>query len=161
AERYAATPRTRDRASLDAIAADARVAALIHIAAHTRLVMSDGEMSGIQLGPTAGTDGVWQLGAIRNTSLADARLVVLSDCDSGIDITTATGNQFSIADAFLAAGAETVIATLWPVTDDDTRQVMVLFHAEMANGLDAASALASAMSKAREELHRPILWAPF
>jgi hypothetical protein len=48
---------------------------------------------------------------------------------------------FSLATAFLAAGARTVIGSLWPVPDEDTSTLMYLVHHYLHVGLPAADAL--------------------
>ena len=76
-----------------------------------------------------------------------ARLVVLSECDSFRGRATADG-VIGIARAFIAAGAPTLVASLWHVDDFATRVLMGRFYrnllGEHAAG-DAAAALRAAM----------------
>jgi CHAT domain-containing protein len=58
---------------------------------------------------------------------ADLRLVVLAACRSQV---SGRGHDeaFSLSTAFLAAGASSVIGSLWPVPDDATSVLMFLTH---------------------------------
>jgi CHAT domain-containing protein len=57
-----------------------------------------------------------------------------------------------LSQAFLAAGAERVLATLWLVDDRVTAELMTGFHAVLAEGKGEATALA--------EVQRDALGAP-
>jgi CHAT domain-containing protein len=65
--------------------------------------------------------------------------------------------------SFFAAGAHTLIASLWPVADDATQQLMVHLYRDMAGGADAMSAMRAAqidVMRTRGQSH-PFFWAPF
>jgi len=74
-------------------------------------------------------------------------MVVLAACR-----TNASGEDydeaFSLATAFLAAGARTVFATLWPVPDSATSLLMYMVHHQ----------LNTAACTPAEALHRAQLW---
>lgn len=87
-------------------------------------------------------------------------LVVLSACE------TALGRRhpdslIGLANAFLIAGAQAVVATLWKVRDDATRALMEDFYRGLADGLSAAAALRHAQEQALESPARadPFCWA--
>ena len=62
-------------------------------------------------------------------------LVVLSACDTAIQNGPARGDEMiSIFSAFAAAGAPTLVATLWKVDDDVTRDLMTQFYRELRSG---------------------------
>ena len=93
-----------------------------------------------------------------------ARLVVLSECDSFRGTLTADG-VIGVTRAFVAAGALTLVASLWKVDDDATLALMSHFYrALLASGGvgDAASALRSAMvAMIREGRWSVLQWASF
>mgnify|MGYP000959813231 FL=1 len=56
-----------------------------------------------------------------------------------------------------------MIASLWPVADDATQQLMVHLYRDMAGGADAMSAMRAAqidVMRTRGQSH-PFFWAPF
>jgi CHAT domain-containing protein len=56
----------------------------------------------------------------------------------------------TLATALLAAGAGGVVATLWPVEDEVTSEMMVELHQELAGGAGVAEAMAVVQRRARE-----------
>merc|ERR1712023_525900 len=65
-----------------------------------------------------------------------ARLVVLSECDSFRGKLTADG-VIGITRAFVAAGALSLVASLWKVDDGATRELMERFYRRLLGGGDA------------------------
>jgi len=73
----------------------------------------------------------------------DAATVVLSACETGLG--RLTGNEMiGMVQAFLYAGAHTVVATHWQVNDQATGQLMRLFAKHLLVGQPAGAALAQA-----------------
>ena len=69
----------------------------------------------------------------------NARLVVLSACQtgvgSGLRSDVPAGDEWvGLSRAFLLAGAQRVVATLWPVADGASAELMVWFHTGLAIG---------------------------
>ena len=100
---------------------------------------------------------------VQELDLPCARLVVLSECDSFKGELKADG-VIGITRAFVAAGAPTLVASLWEVGDVATRKLMKLFYdallgAEAAG--DAAVALQVAMVSMRREGWPVSDWAAF
>jgi CHAT domain-containing protein len=61
-------------------------------------------------------------------------MLVLSACETAMSRVTATPDEFlGFPAAFLHAGARTVIATLWPVSDDAAAPLMGRFYTELHN----------------------------
>lgn len=107
----------------------------------------------------AGPDG-WEsvLLLSRGTSLGIADIatldaapsvVVLSACDAARDVGADDDEQASLAHAFLAANAATVIAATRPVDDAVTASLMDAFYTELASGIPADEALARAQAALR------------
>jgi CHAT domain-containing protein len=71
-------------------------------------------------------------------------LVVLGACNSGVAARGGHDEAFSLAATFLAAGARTVVSSLWSVPDDATSALMYLFHHHLRAGLAPIDALRSA-----------------
>ena len=91
-----------------------------------------------------------------------ARLVVLSCCYSGRGEIKAEG-VVGIARAFLGAGARSVIASLWELSDEATLEFMKHFYEHLVEGKSASKSLHQAMKLMREseEFNAVQYWAPF
>ena len=93
-----------------------------------------------------------------------AGLVTLGSCDSPATI---PGQQpLSLIPAFLSTGAESVLATLWPVYEPSAAQAMHHFYELLTTSdgaLDKARALQAAALKLKvdERFIAPYHWAPF
>jgi CHAT domain-containing protein len=66
--------------------------------------------------------------------LDDLPLVVLAACGTGIGASVRGEGVLSLARPFIAAGARTVIASLWDVSDRDTQVLFRSFHAALQSG---------------------------
>lgn len=61
-------------------------------------------------------------------------LVVLSACETAIALGSSTGAELTtLASAFSAAGAPTLIASLWSVDDTATSELMATFYDSLRN----------------------------
>ncbi len=94
-------------------------------------------------------------------NLWGTQLVVLSACDTGRgDIQLGQG-VYGLRRAFLIAGAETVVMSLWKLNDDTTRHLMEAFYSNLLAGQSRATALRQAMRALRTTHPHPHYWAPF
>jgi CHAT domain-containing protein/tetratricopeptide (TPR) repeat protein len=87
-------------------------------------------------------------------------LLVLSACE------TAQGDRravLGLAGIAVSSGASSTLATLWPVDDQSTSQLMVRFYQELENNpqLSKAKALQNAQIKIFKEKPDPFYWASF
>ena len=92
-----------------------------------------------------------------------AKLVVLSCCHSGKGQIMKSEGVVGISRAFLAAGARSVLATLWAVDDRATKEFMIRFYGHLKRDkLSASEALHQTMKWMRDsERYRVNEWAPF
>ncbi|MDC0715205.1 CHAT domain-containing protein [Stigmatella sp. ncwal1] len=89
------------------------------------------------------------------------QLVVLSACDTGRgDIRLGQG-VYGLRRAFVVAGAETVVMSLWMVNDETTRTLMEAYYRALLAGQGRATALREAMRELRLTQPHPHYWAPF
>lgn len=88
-----------------------------------------------------------------------ANLVVLSACQSSIGQHTPTQGMNSIAQAFLNAGAKSVVTSLWQVDDRSTAQFMEIFYYYLSKGYNKNKALQFTKKKMMNKM--PYFWAPF
>ncbi len=76
-------------------------------------------------------DGLLQIREIRRLHLNSA-LVILSACKTGVGPAGEAGIA-NISNAFLQAGAHTVVASFWPVADHATSEIMDRFYTQLAS----------------------------
>jgi CHAT domain-containing protein len=107
-------------------------------------------------------DGLLQFLEITQLSLS-ADLVTLSACDTATGKLEGEEGIDGLAEAFLLAGAKSVVGALWDVDDSATDTLMRSFYAHLANGEDKASALRHAKLDYLERLgdRPPAYWAAF
>jgi tetratricopeptide (TPR) repeat protein len=93
-----------------------------------------------------------------------ADLVVLSACDTALGPELAGEGMFGLPQAFLTAGAERVMVSLWKVGDRATAELMQRFyHHLLAEGLRAGEALRRAQLEMQQQRRwrDPSHWAGF
>jgi CHAT domain-containing protein len=126
---------------------------LLHIAAHGQTNPTTPLCSTIEL-----ADGPFLLLEAHRLRLSGTALVVLSACETG-ERPDHGDMALALAGAFLCAGARGVIASLWPVDDAATADLMGHFYAGLAAGVGPAAALRAAQAATREAF--PLDWAAF
>jgi CHAT domain-containing protein len=108
-------------------------------------------------------DGLLQAREIRKLPM-NAELVTLSACDAGIGRIEGEEGVSSLVEAFLNAGARSVVASLWPAEDTYTKGLMEAFYRHLAQGETKKEALRQAkMDMLREfgDAVPPLYWAGF
>jgi CHAT domain-containing protein len=111
----------------------------------------------------AGEDGILTALEVSGLDLSGTRLVVLSACETGVgDIRNAEG-VFGLRRALVLAGSESQLMSLWNVSDEAGRDLMVLYYSFLAEGLDRSQALRQVQLEwlASDDLAHPFLWAGF
>jgi CHAT domain-containing protein len=88
-------------------------------------------------------------------------LAVLSGCATGSGELEGPGDPQSLVRAFLHAGAQEVVASLWNLDSAGTALFMREFYAAMLQGAPADQALrkAGAAMRAKGEYRHPYYWA--
>jgi len=140
---------------------------IIHFATYGVLNKDNPLFSYVELMPGGEEDGRLEVHDVFGLPLR-ARLIVLSACQTGLasgalaDV-PAGDDWVGLVQAFLTAGASTVLATLWPVQDRSTAQIMSQLYDGLAAGETTAAALAQAQRTAlgRRETAHPFFWAGF
>ncbi|MBL8217300.1 MAG: CHAT domain-containing protein [Bryobacterales bacterium] len=140
---------------------------ILHFATHAVADAIQPELSAIVLslqdGQAKPVDGFLRTYDIERLRLRKP-LVVLSACDTAVGPQLEGEGPLTISRAFLAAGAGSVIATLWAVDDAASAQLMKVFYEGLLQrGLDAAAALQRAQEVVRSEPRwaDPYYWAGF
>ncbi len=110
-------------------------------------------------------DPAYQLSArdVMNVPL-NARLVTLSACRSAGAKTFSGEGQVGLSWAFLRAGARSVVAGLWDVTDRSTAELMSDFYDQLSHRASPADALRHAklsLVRGGSAYRKPFYWGPF
>ena len=105
--------------------------------------------------------GVLTLDEVMAMPLVDTEMVVVSACESGVGEIRQGEGVFGVGRAFLAAGARSVVVTLWSVADGPTAELMQDFYARWLAGESKAEALRQARAKLRRKYPSVAIWAPF
>lgn len=128
----------------------------------TGLVMSGGNAEYLKREIPAGVmGGLLTSSDITRLDLSGTQLVVLSACETGLGDTTNEG-VYGLQRAFKKAGAQTLVMSLWPVSDLATKDFMIQFHKELAaNKWDKRVAFKNAKKTLRKTYNEPYYWAAF
>ncbi len=135
---------------------------VLHLALHGFIDKDYPDRSSLVFAPERGekNDGLLQAREIRNLQL-NASLVTLSACDTGVGPVGESGVD-SLANAFLDAGATTVVSSLWNVDDRATATLMIDFYENLKQGQSKSEALRQAkMSMIASAASQPYYWAAF
>lgn len=138
AARVAAIYRVRPLLAANATEAAVRAAVasgsnVLHVATHGTFDADHPLRSAIYL---TGRDG--KAAALTAAQLFEkplqARLVVLSACETGVGRVVAGDDFLGLVRSFYLGGSSTVVNSLWPVEDEGTRLFMETFHANLRGG---------------------------
>lgn len=94
----------------------------------------------------------------------NARLVTLSACRSAGTKTYSGEGQVGLSWAFLRAGARSVVAGLWDVTDRSTAALMADFYDQLSHDIQPVDALRHAkltLLRGGGAYEKPFYWGPF
>lgn len=134
---------------------------VIHLALHGYADLDYPDRSALIFAPEANgpDDGLLQIREIRALHL-QANLVTLSACDTGVG-PVGEADVNNLVNAFIEAGAETVVSTLWEIEDQSTRYLMSDFYSKLALHERKVDALRSAQLDLLNEGYPPYFWAGF
>ena len=134
---------------------------VLHLALHGYVNTSYPDQSALVFAPEHKSlyESMLQVRQIRDLHL-DARLVTLSACDTGVGPVGEEGVD-NIVNAFIEAGADSVVSTLWELEDHSTEHLMAEFYARLGKGESKGEALRSAQRELIKEGVKPYYWASF
>ena len=160
AEIFGTRALTGDDATERAVSRMIPSARIVHLATHGLLDdFGSGIPGAIALAPSRPQDGMFTAVEISDLEI-NGELVVLSACDTGRGRLTGDG-VIGLSRSLFAAGAPSVIVTLWKVPDDPTAMLMIEFYKQLRANANKAQALREAMLAVMEQHPNPNDWAAF
>ncbi|MEM6396462.1 MAG: CHAT domain-containing protein [Bacteroidota bacterium] len=137
---------------------------VIHLATHAEANAANGNMSRIYFA------GAEDENVLHAYELADielqAEMVVLSACETGTGARKGFEGRVGLSQAFIAAGANSVLSTRWAVDDRATAEIMADFYKQIEVGATKDKALQEAqrayrLRHAGTRRADPYYWAAF
>ena len=110
--------------------------------------------------PEGADDGILTAKEISRLDFQGLDLVVLSACQTGLGEITSEG-VFGLQRGFKKAGAQTIVMSLWKVSDESTQLLMVEFFKNLTAGQSKRAAFLAAQKTVREKYPNPLHWAAF
>jgi CHAT domain-containing protein len=127
------------------------------------LLRSGLALAGANLRSSVGEDGILTALEASGLNLWGTRLVVLSACDTGVGEVRNHEGVYGLRRAFVLAGAQSLVMSLWPVSDYATRTLMADYYRNLKLGMGRGAALRQVQLdtlKKNKQLH-PFYWANF
>ncbi|HET8913849.1 MAG TPA: CHAT domain-containing protein [Ktedonobacteraceae bacterium] len=147
-------------ATITRLAEKASGSPIIHLATHGHSRMDAPNFSSVRL-----ADGHFNALDAFSLDLKRCELVTLSGCETGLALSGGGDEQLGLARAFMAAGAGSLVTSLWAVEDTATSELMQLFYQHLLRGESKAQALRAAQSsllcRTGSACAHPYYWAAF
>ena len=142
------------------VASEARI---LHVAAHAEADLIDPLRSRILLANENQKQSFLDASEVLGLDLSKVALVTLSACESALGRIASGDEVLGFPRSFLSAGADSMIASLWPVADDATSLLMDTVYQRLSQGADLQSAMQSGQLAVLKQpkLAHPFFWAPF
>jgi CHAT domain-containing protein len=108
-------------------------------------------------------NGIMTALEVTGLNLWGTKLVVLSACDTGVGEVKNGDGVHGLRRALALAGTETQVMSLWAVSDQATRELMVSYYRMLQQGQGRGEALRQAQLEMLKKVNRrhPYYWASF
>jgi CHAT domain-containing protein/Tfp pilus assembly protein PilF len=128
------------------------------------LLRSGLALAGANHGKSGDDDGVLTALEASYLDLSGTKLVVLSACDTGVgEVKNGEGVQ-GLRRALVLAGSESQVMSLWPVSDEATKDLMTPYYKALQQGEGRSEGLRQVqlrMLRGRKDRRHPFYWAAF
>jgi CHAT domain-containing protein len=127
------------------------------------LLRSGIALAGANLRNTGSDDGILTALEASGLNLWGTKLVVLSACDTGLGEVRVGEGVYGLRRAFAQAGAESLVMSLWPVSDLVTRELMTNYYKNLKQGTGRGDSLRQVQLEMlkRPTRQHPFYWASF
>lgn len=108
-------------------------------------------------------DGILTALEASGMNLWGTKLVTLSACDTGLGEVRDGEGVYGLRRAFVIAGAESLVMSLWPVSDYLTREIMTRYYRNLKVGMGRGAALRQVQLEimSHKDQRHPFYWASF
>ena len=130
-------------------------------AAMSPLLRSGLALAGANQRRSGDEDGILTAAEAAQLDLSGTQLVVLSACESGLGQVRSGEGVFGLRRAFILAGAQSQVSSLWKVADAPTQALIEDYYGRLVRGEGRAAALRAAQLQmlARPARAHPYFWA--
>ncbi|WP_313934714.1 MULTISPECIES: CHAT domain-containing tetratricopeptide repeat protein [Nostocaceae] len=113
--------------------------------------------------PTNSDDGVLTALEVAGLNLRGTQLVVMSACDTGKGDVKVGEGVYGLRRALVIAGSQSQVLSLWKVSDEATKELMVKYYSKLKAGKGRHEALREAQLEILEsqDYKHPFFWAAF
>jgi len=127
------------------------------------LLRSGLAFAGANLHGGGNDDGILTAREASGLDLWGTKLVVLSACDTGVGEVKNGEGVYGLRRALVLAGSETQVMSLWPVSDEGTRDLMIDYYKALKEGQGRSEGLRQVQLRMIASKHRrhPYYWASF
>lgn len=109
---------------------------------------------------TEDEDGILTAYEVSNMNLAEAQLVVLSACETGLGDIRGSEGVYGLQRAFKMAGVKYIIMSLWQVPDKETVEFMEMFYKKLLKSMDVRRSFNETQKEMRKK-YNPYYWGAF
>lgn len=154
----------KDEATEELALQKSKTCSILILSTHCNLNNKNPYQTYIKLAPSGKYDGLWHVGEVQELSCPNLDFVILSSCATAIGSDNPGQEINNFAESFSTAGASSIIATLWPVADISSTELMKNFYRNyFKQKLSKVEALRQAQLTllSDPQFRHPLAWAPF